>query len=809
MTRHGFQRFAQRIGSLVAGALLAFSLPLDLFGADLELPKADDVWIEVQTANFRFFSNAGTGATKRVAEDLEELRAALAQLTDFELQSPVPTFIYVFKSDRSFTPYKILYNDEPGAMSGFFVDRENANYIAIDAGSRDASAIVFHEYVHYVLANNFWWLPVWLSEGLAEFYQTFEVVNDTVYLGLPIDGHLATLRGSTLVPLPELLAAHHESPLYNEKDRKGDFYAQCWALTHYLVLGDPERRQQLGRFIAAIESGMPAETAFADAFGSEFEPIERAVRKHFRGPRIPILRSTAKIDVDQSMAVREMSHADVLYRLGDLLSIQVPERPEDAAFFERALEVDANHSPSLTALALAAEERAAWEVAGDYYARAVRANPNDAAALFHHGEFLSRQHGDPQSAIASLTRATQLDPSFAPAWAALSHLYVQLGDSSPAALTAAETAHRLEPADEGATLSLLRLYIRLDRRDQARRLIESALQSSPPTRGEAWMALLNSDLLRARELVHQDQTTEASARLDAVEADLHFASRPQIIERNLADVRTALREHNGAKIYDLAFAEFEGGDPAAARALLEKALADLPAEGPVTANCRHLMDVIDHPEEYAPPRETPVSPTPEEIEHLNRWLAAGDLENAVRYLGQIRNRSTGAQTRWIDGKIRELRATLDYNRYVDTYNAAVDLYNRQEFARVIEMLDPLLATLPDGPQAASVRDPDRRRSRSTRETFKRSTLKRAANMPPLPRLRQTGGAGHAPPSKNVQTCNVQTFKRFRIRTRIRATRGSPLRSRRNGPRSRSPSRGVEPRGVPPRPNLAPFRHWAE
>jgi len=703
LTRRFFRPWTTRVCSLAAAAILACCVVPTSHGAEVQLPKADEKWIEVETANFLFFSNAGAGATKRVAEDLEELRAALAQLTDFELQSPVPTLIYVFKNDRSFTPYKILYDGMPGAMSGFFIDREHANFIAINAGSQDASGIVFHEYVHYVVANNFWWLPVWLSEGLAEFYQTFEVVDDTVYLGLPIDSHLATLHGSTLVSLPELLAVDHESPLYNEKNQKGDFYAQCWALTHYLVLGDQERRQQLGRYLTFIELGMPPETAFAEAFGSDFERIERDVRRHLRGPRIPILKSSAAIDVDNSMTIREMSYADVLYHLGDLLSIQMPERPESVSFFERALEVDANHSPSLTALALAAEERADWEAAGDFYARAVRANPDDAAALFHHGEFLSRQHGDPRLALEALSRATLLEPSFAPAWASLSHLYVQLGDSSPAALAAAETAHRLEPANDDATFTLLRLYLRLDRREQAERLIETDLQSAPGTRSEAWMALLLNDLLRARELLHEDQTAQASARLNAAEADLRLAARPQVIERGLAEVRIALSEHNGAKIYDLAFAEYERDEPAAARALLEKALAELPAEGPVTATCRHLMDVIDHPEEYAPPQETPASPTPEEIEDLNRMLAAGDLEQAVRYLGQIRDRSTGAQTRWIDGKIRELQATLAYNRYVETYNAAVDLYNRQDFARVITTLDDLLATLPEGPQAASVR----------------------------------------------------------------------------------------------------------
>ncbi len=669
----------------------------------IELPKTAQRWIEVRTANFRFFSNAGAGATGRVAADLEELRAALAQLTDFELQSPIPTVIYVFKNDRAFTPYKLLYDNQPGVMSGYFIDHSDANYIAIDAGSRDASAIVFHEYVHYVSANNFWWLPVWLSEGLAEFYQTFEVIDDTAYIGLPISQHLATLHGATLVPLSDLLAVDYDSPYYNEKDRKSDFYAQSWALTHYLLLGDPERRQQLGRYVASVGNGRPAETAFSEAFGSDLELLEREVRDHVRGPRIPFLKSKTEIDVDKTMTIVEMPNADVLYRLGDLLSIQVPERPEAASFFAAALEVDPGHSPSLTALALAAEKRADWTAAADFYARAAAANPDNPEVLFHWGEFLSRHQGDPQQALASLSKATRLEPSFAPAWAALSHLFAQLGDTSPAALAAAETAHRLEPADQTSTLGLLRLYVRLDLRDQAATLINTALQSDRRAAGEAWRAVLLNDLLRARELLHEDRADDAFERLDAAERSVGLASWPASLARDITVLRRSIAEHEGAKTYDLAVATYEVGDPVAARAILERALSELPADGAVTTSCRHLLQVIDHPEENVRKPEPVISPTPDEVERLNRLLAAGDLDGATLFLKEIRGRSAGRQTRWIDGKIRDLEWTLDYNHYVETYNQAVDLYNQKDFDGVIAVLDPLLATLPEGPQAASVK----------------------------------------------------------------------------------------------------------
>ena len=217
-------------------------------GAEVELPKPGQKWIEVRTANFRFFSNAGRAATRRIAVDLEELRAVLGQLTDFELQSPIPTYIYVFRNARSFRPYKTLYQGKPAAVAGYFASRQQANYIAINADSNDdASNIVFHEYVHYVSDTNLWYLPVWLEEGLAEFYATFEVIADTVYVGLPDYRHLGTLRDVTVVPFETLLEVDHSSPLYNEEDRKGDFYAQSWALVHYMMLGSPERRRRTSR----------------------------------------------------------------------------------------------------------------------------------------------------------------------------------------------------------------------------------------------------------------------------------------------------------------------------------------------------------------------------------------------------------------------------------------------------------------------------------------------------------------------------------------------------------------------------------
>ena len=683
-------------------ALLICSSPA--FSGEVDLPKPGQKWIEVRTDHFRFFSNAGKGATRRVAVDLEELRAVLADLTDYELQSPIPTLIYVFRHDRSFEPYKILYQGKAAAISGYFMAREDANYIAISADSRDASRIVFHEYVHYVSANNLGYLPTWFSEGLAEFYSSFEVIDDTVYIGLPIMSHLAVLRGSLPIPLDQLLAVDRGSPLYNEKDRKGEFYAESWALVHYLLLGNEDRRQQLSHFLELIHDGTSEDTAFTAAFGTDSETLAREVRGHLRGPRFRFAQVTTEIDDEAGLSVREMSHSEVLYRLGDLLANQNVDRPERTVYFEASIKADPENGLALSALAFEKEMTADRAAAEDLYRRALRASPDDPMVLFRWGDFLSRHGVDQLEAINALTRSTRFDPTFAPAWARLAAVYSQAGVTSPEALAAAETAHRLLPTNDEVAGDLLALLLRSDHRSRAVELVESSFRSRPRSRAQAWMMILQYDFIRSRELLRDGRPEEALLRIEQAENVAERGSNPEFIHRGITTVRHAIAEYEAAALFDRANALFATGDLEGARTMLELALSEVDS-GPVAASCRHLLDVIDHPERYQSGRGPVIttSPTREEIQTLNELLAATDLDGALEYLKGLQEHSHPIGALWLESKIREIERTLGYNHYVETYNHAVDLYNDEDYPGAERVLEELLATLPEGPNATSAR----------------------------------------------------------------------------------------------------------
>ena len=116
-------------------------------------------------------------------------------------------------------------------------------------------------YSHFLLGN---WVgasvPVWLREGLAEVYATFQERDGgkSAVLGAPDPDHLRLLQNTSLIPLQDLIAVTQMSPIYNEGDRRGVLYAESWALVHYLMYGNKARAPQLTAFLAAVKSGAPA-----------------------------------------------------------------------------------------------------------------------------------------------------------------------------------------------------------------------------------------------------------------------------------------------------------------------------------------------------------------------------------------------------------------------------------------------------------------------------------------------------------------------------------------------------------------------
>jgi hypothetical protein len=107
------------------------------------------------------------------------------------------------------------------------------------------------------------------------------------------------------------------SSLYNERDRKGIFYAESWALCHYMMIGDSNAREaQMVEYTTLINQGVDSEQAFARAFKFSLLEGEKLLKDYIR--RSTYTANTYKlpsIEGEKDLSVNPMTEAVVQYYL--------------------------------------------------------------------------------------------------------------------------------------------------------------------------------------------------------------------------------------------------------------------------------------------------------------------------------------------------------------------------------------------------------------------------------------------------------------------------------------------------------------
>ncbi len=253
---------------------------------------ARDEWRYTRTENFEVLSAASEKRTRALVMELEQFRASFIATFALRPAHEPRVTVVLFNSDRAFTPYKPTYEGKPKDVAGFFVAGTDEVVIALNIGANldeddDPAETIFHEYVHLLLHSRGLHLPTWLNEGLAELFSTFRLNKETVEYGRPKQLYVDILNQSALMPLPRLMAVTEASPDYNEEMRAGMFYAQAWALVHFLVCGeDRTNATRLGRFLeTAGLTGTGSVETFRQIWGKDFEKLDQKLRVYLQGGR--------------------------------------------------------------------------------------------------------------------------------------------------------------------------------------------------------------------------------------------------------------------------------------------------------------------------------------------------------------------------------------------------------------------------------------------------------------------------------------------------------------------------------------------
>ena len=472
--------------TLATLACLLLVAPLSAFAA------AKDNWTSVRSKNFHLVGNASEKDIRKVATRLEQFRDIMSRLLKAKLNSSVPINVVVFKNREAYKPFA------PPNTGGYFQPGPDVNYIALDAElqGEDPFDTIFHEYVHFIVKNNFQNIPLWFNEGLAEFYSTFKVEKDDtkITIGKPITRHVFNLREEKMIPLQVLFTVDHKSPYYNERDKKGVFYSQSWALVHYLLQGnDGKNFPQFKVFLDKLLAGTPADTAFQQAFQMDFKTMEKALRDYIGRDKYPMIEVALNQKAETDAAAMQsapLTEAEGQYYLGDLL-LHAHQFDRAEKHLQKALALDSNLAIAHASLGVLNMYKGRFAEAKQYLQKAVAGNSQNYLAHYYYAHVLMREamqaRGSNRQPLApetselirtELKKAIALKPDYAEAHHELAYMILITGGQMDEAIALLERAITLSPGDLRFGFVLAQVYMRKQDYKTSRRILEYIVRNA-------------------------------------------------------------------------------------------------------------------------------------------------------------------------------------------------------------------------------------------------------------------------------------------------------------------------------------------
>jgi len=579
--------------SLIILLVVAFALASGApAGPAFAMPKSKVQWISVESPHFTFYSNSGRKSTENFAMNLERLREVLERtIYGAKFSSPVPGSIFVFRSEKSFGPYKIGKDGKPADLVGYFISATDGNFLAFDASADDQPmAVIYHEYLHDFVRNNLPDLPLWFNEGLAEFYSTFQVREGRAEIGRTVRGHIQWLGRNPLMRLDEMFAMTPDSSDYHSSKNSRTFYAQSWALTHMLLTVE-EYAEHTNDWIRMISAGQDPAEAMTAAFGMGQGEIAGALKKYIQNGSFVYTEHTfeKKLKLHQEgTESTNVPRAEILYRLGDLLVHHRPVQVRDAeAHLQEALKLDANLADAHVSLGLLKEETGRESEAVLEYEVALYIDPNNVRGLTLLGHnrvnlFIERDAGsvDPEEGTPALLvearalfqRALELSPDNPETLAGFGKTFFYDQGDLNAGIVALSKAAGMLPSRTDILYDLIVLFASADNAAGAKEVLDRSLRrrAEDDLIAAAEDVIVNVYVRAANRHAARGELTEAAEILKVAIKQTRDPLFKKDLQASVDQILATASSNQLIGRYNEAVSVLNSGDLATARLLFEQ-----------------------------------------------------------------------------------------------------------------------------------------------------------------------------------------------------------------------------------------------
>jgi Flp pilus assembly protein TadD len=476
-----------------------------------------DAWVEVRSPNFIIVSNAGEKQARKTAIQFEQIHTLFREELAVAQGHPSPVItIFALKDERSLGELLPEYWTK-GHMhpSGVFALRMYQYYAAVnlEAQGTNPFATMYHEYYHSLTIPFFPELPIWLSEGLADFFGQSQVNGTVATMGMPDPALIDELRQNKLIPLDVLFHVDASSPYYNEENKVSVFYAESWALTHYLMMGDKQaHRQMLLDYASALASGLSPDQAAAKAFG-DLKKLQDDLSRYIGKFSFSYFQMKAPAELTPAeFHVRELTDAEEEAYRGGFFAVR--RRPEAKQILQNAVNLDPKLALAHQNLGIEEYFEGNRDSALTSISEAVRLDPKIGLARYLRAYLtFFGAGGFPQDSQIEedLRQTVALKPDFAPANALLGLYLSSHRQNAEEALAFAKKAVSLEPGNTEFIYELAQVLAQMQRFDEAQYVAERARTNSQNAEYRARLDQFIAYLQNARSITSRSAQAQNPA----------------------------------------------------------------------------------------------------------------------------------------------------------------------------------------------------------------------------------------------------------------------------------------------------------
>jgi len=500
---------------------------------------ATEQWIEIRSAHFTLVTDANEKQSRHVLDQFERMRWVFQTLFPKANVDPAePIVVVAAKNEKVFDAMEPATYLARGQMKlgGYYMHTREKNYILLrlDAEFEHPYATVYHEYTHVQFAGAAEWMPLWLNEGMAEFMQNTDIRDKDVLLGQPSADDILYLRQNRLIPLDVLFKVDASSPYYHEEQKGSVFYAESWALTHYLmVTAHDKHAQYIDDYMTLMSRHEDPVTAAQKAFG-DLKQLQESLESYIQFSNYKeFVMSSAAAPIDESTyKVRAMTPVEADAARADVLAYV--DRTDDArALLNSVLKEDPNNVQAHETMGYLEFRAGNRDEARRWFGDAVKLDSQDYLAYYYFATLSMSDGGadDGKEIEDSLHAAIRLNSRFAPAYDRLAAYFAMKRENLDEARRLNFYAVQLDPGNAGYRVNAANTLMMMERYDDAMTVLHAAAKVAKDP-GEAAMVQSRIDSVEQFRAAREKETAyekQQGADLVKAQADAQAGSVVTVI----------------------------------------------------------------------------------------------------------------------------------------------------------------------------------------------------------------------------------------------------------------------------------------